>query len=303
MFVLALVMACTLEQYAQPEFHAAFSFEPEKAYIIRVQETRIIGDRTVRSSTGRVTFVYKPSNDGQGLINATIDLGEYGLTEQQAAAVGLKPTDLQSTAQFEIGDDFQLLRIRNWKELGEQSLRVATAILQSQVSAGLMDQEPFERAIAYLQSLASTHDGVFSMYSKRVGPYFLGFDWRLEADQPVIQDSFFNEPFSADPMPATLTTSLVDDPDTKQLVEYQMVQSVESDAIHAALSGLVAELGATTVEEANKMFRHVEMSATASWVYSLDLSAVTRTSFVRVMTLPNQPRAVETWTWELMGTP
>jgi hypothetical protein len=283
----------------EPTFHAEFTLKPGVRYELLVRETRETAGRTVRDSTGRIMIEYHPDN-ANGFLAVTIE-PQAPMTRAQAEAMGLALTDLTSTAKFKLGDSHELTHLENWKELGDQSLRVAAATMNTQIAIGQADRDTADRAMELLRSMVSNHDGVFAMYSKRIGPYIFGYGWELSPDAPITQQTQLTVPFSPDPIDSTMTTALADNPDTDRLVEYEMIQSPNADAVRAFFTQLMENIGG--VADADQLVQDIKIEMKIEWTYSLDSKSIVSATATRTTEMPNQPSGIERWTWQLVTVP
>lgn len=277
--------------------------DPVTTYQIDVRETRTMDGRVVRDSRGRVLLQFRPFENELDRINATIDLGEGGATEAQARSLGMKPEDLRSTAEFELTEDHQIVRLINWQELGEQSMRVATAMFDAQVSAGHMDRKHTEQALSRLRTMTSTHDGVFGMYYKRIGPYLQGYGWQLNPEEVIEQETLFSVPFLNEPIDSTLKTYLDDDPETADVIEYKMTQVPNDEAMQRMLKALMASLDQAPDGDMEKEIDKMNFSIVIGWDYDVEQQAITKARLVRTTSIPQGSTMVEEWTWTLQSAP
>lgn len=284
---------------SDPTFHAEFALEPGVRYELLVREARESAGRTVRDSTGRVMIEHHP-DDANGFLAVTIE-PQAAVTRAQAEAMGLALKDFTSTAKFKLGDSHELTYLENWKELGDQADRVAAVTMNAQIAIGQADRDTGDRAIELLRSMASNHDGVFAMYSKRIGPYIFGYGWELGPDAPVTQQTQLTVPFSPDPIDTIMTTVLADDPQTDRFIEYEMTQSPDADAVRAFVSKLMEDIGG--VADADQLVQQLKIEMKIEWVYGLDSNSIVSATATRTTEMPNQPSGTERWTWQLVTAP
>lgn len=297
--MLATLMAAVLFT-PEPAFHAEFALEPGVRYELRLRETREVDGRITRDSPGRVMLELQP-RDGADLLLVTVDPGENAVNESQARALGLALADFSSTAHFAIDDNHELSRLENWEAMRDQALRVATATVNAQIASVQGDRDTADKAIALLRSMMDTHDGMFSIFAKRIGPYMFGYGWELHAGVPIIQEAMFAVPYSPDPVASTLTTVLADDPKTERLIEYEMIQSLDTEAVRAIANHFLANVDGQV--EVNELMKQMQIDVKTQWAYSIDLKAIARASITRTTRMPDQPLAIERWTWELVTAP
>ncbi len=293
-------LAASLLATQPTDFHAACGFEPGVRYEFRMHQLRKGGEDITLDSAGRLILEMKRQADSPTILLVTLDINDQ-MTPKQASTLGLTLDDFRTTAEFLLDEEYNLVELRNWELLRDKGNKIATKLTDARVKAGLVEPEQAELAKSMVTDLSSTHDGVFFMYSKRVAPYFLGYGWVLPQDEPITYETALPNPYGGEPLPASITIQLNDDPETPDLIEFQHTQSLDQEKAAALLLDFFQRLDAPGEEDFREAVRQLQITDTVTWAYDPEAQLIRSATYERHMQIPDQPLAIERWTWELVG--
>ncbi|PHQ80640.1 MAG: hypothetical protein COB69_05645 [Phycisphaera sp.] len=286
---------------AQPEeFFADYGLVPDTRYEITVHQYRESGGIVSRDAHGRVVLKLHEPQEGPSVLFATIELDEHQITPEQLDAIGMTPEDLQSTAEFVLDEQYNIVGVRNWEELRDKANTVASNLMDAMVEQGLSDPETAQKAKTAMSKLTNTEAGVHSIYSKRISTYLFGYGWELTESEPLVQEVSLSNPFGGEPLPAITTTKLDDDPETPNLIEYTYEQALESEPAVALIRDALLLMGIPDNKDLIENLRGLQITDLMEWSYDKSQRLIIHAQVERTMKLPGQPLSIERWTWELV---
>ncbi|MGP1273361.1 MAG: hypothetical protein ACTS22_08495 [Phycisphaerales bacterium] len=291
---------------SEPEvFHAACGMEPEVAYTFRVHQFREQGGTVSRDAHGLLVLVLSSEDvtaitgEGGSLVIATIELGEQTLTDDQMAMLGLSPDDVRSDAEFLVDAEYNIVGLRNWEALRDETRSMTTRLIGAMVRARQFDADTARRAREMVRDMTATEQGVVQMYGKRLYPYLFGYGWQLAEGDEIEYQVELPNPIGGEPILAVNTTRLDDDPATEGVVEYGSQQRLDPASVAVFLQAYMDRLGAAVPADTREEMLSMRIDDLMAWEYDSDAGLISRTVYERIVAMPGTEPMTERWTWEL----